>query len=141
MERELLLARDDDIAEGSLQRITAADIDFCVTRLNGAIRVVEDRCPHMSVPLSFGTLDDCVVTCPQHRAQFDLQDYSLVAPPVMGGGNAAAAAASAGALDPEAAARAERRREMMSSVRTKSLVVFPVVERDGNVYVLLANER
>jgi hypothetical protein len=57
----------------------------------------------------------------------------------MGGGNAAAAAA--GSLDAEAVARAERRREMMSSVRTKPLVVFPVVERDGNVYVVLANER
>jgi nitrite reductase/ring-hydroxylating ferredoxin subunit len=140
MERELLLGRDGEIAEGSIQRMTAADIDFCVTRLHGQIRVVEDRCPHMSVPLSFGTLEGCIVTCPQHRAQFNLSDYSLAGPPIMGGGGGGAGAAASQPLDPEAAARAERRREMMSSVRTKPLVVFPVIERDGNVYVVLPNE-
>ena len=143
MNRELLLARDEDIEEGSLQRITVDDIDFCVAKLNGAVRVVEDRCPHMSVPLSFGTLEGCIVTCPQHRAQFDLSDFSLVTGPVMGANReAASAAASAGApaLDPEQAARAARRAQMMASVRTKPLSVFPVLQRDGDIYVLLPNE-
>ena len=139
MERELLIGGEDEIEEGILRRVTAGDIDFCVTRLDGAVRIVEDRCPHMAVPLSFGTLEGCVVTCPQHRAQFDLSNYTLVGDPVMGGGNREGAAAPA-ALDAEAAARAERRRVMMSSVRTKPLVVFGVTQRDGNVYAVLPNE-
>jgi nitrite reductase/ring-hydroxylating ferredoxin subunit len=139
LERELLLGGEDEIEEGILRRVTAEDIDFCVTRLDGVIRVVEDRCPHMSVPLSFGTLEGCIVTCPQHRAQFDLRSYTLTAEPVMGGGNREAAA-PATPLDPELAARAERRRVMMASVRTKPLVVYAVVQRDGNVYAVLPNE-
>jgi nitrite reductase/ring-hydroxylating ferredoxin subunit len=138
MTRELLLAKEDEIEEGSLQRISADDIDFCVTRVDGVVRVVEDRCPHMSVPLSFGTLEDCVITCPQHRAQFDLRDFSIVSGPVMGGGANAAAAAQP--LDAEAQARAARRSLMMSSVRTKPLTVFAVVQREGNVYAVLGNE-
>ncbi|MPZ48351.1 MAG: Rieske 2Fe-2S domain-containing protein [Dehalococcoidia bacterium] len=125
---------------GSLQWITAGDIDFCVTRIDGAVRVVEDRCPHMAVPLSYGAIEGCVVTCPQHRARFDLSDYSLVTAPIMGGGNREAATAAAAPIDPEAAARAARRSQMMASVRTKPLVVFAVLQRDGNIYAILPNE-
>jgi nitrite reductase/ring-hydroxylating ferredoxin subunit len=136
LERELLLANEHDIEEGVLKRVTTDDFDFCVTRIDGKVRVVEDRCPHMSVPLSYGTLEGCVVTCPQHRAQFDMLDCSVVGPPVMG----QTRAPEAQPLDPEQAARLARRAEMMGAVRTKPLLAFGVIQRDGNVYAVLPNE-
>ena len=139
MAYELLLAAEDEIEEGSLQRITANDIDFCVARINGAVSIVEDRCPHMNVPLSFGTLEGCVVTCPQHRAAFDLSNFTKVADAVMGGGGGGREAPSS-PPDPEMQARLERRAKMMAAVRTKPLVVFTPVQRDGSIYVLLPDE-
>jgi nitrite reductase/ring-hydroxylating ferredoxin subunit len=36
------------------------------------LAAVDDRCPHMSAPLSIGELDGCVVACPLHSGRFDL---------------------------------------------------------------------
>ena len=38
----------------------------------GAVRAVDDRCPHMGFPLSEGTVDDGVLTCHWHHARFEL---------------------------------------------------------------------
>jgi nitrite reductase/ring-hydroxylating ferredoxin subunit len=49
------------------------------------ICAIDDRCPHMSAPLSLGTLDGCVIACPLHRGRFDLCDGSVVQFPTTGG--------------------------------------------------------
>ncbi|WP_435347856.1 Rieske (2Fe-2S) protein [Haloarchaeobius sp. HRN-SO-5] len=38
----------------------------------GAVRVVDNRCPHMGFPLTEGTVDDGVLTCHWHHARFEL---------------------------------------------------------------------
>ena len=49
------------------------------------ILAVDDRCPHMSAPLSIGDLDGCVVACPLHEGRFDLCSGNAVQMPTTGG--------------------------------------------------------
>ncbi len=49
------------------------------------IVAVDDRCPHMSAPLSIGALEGCVVACPLHEGPFDLCSGDPVRMPTTGG--------------------------------------------------------
>ncbi|HEY3117656.1 MAG TPA: Rieske 2Fe-2S domain-containing protein, partial [Chloroflexota bacterium] len=71
-----------DVAENSLQRITLREnFDVCVTRLNGQVYAVVDRCGHLNAPVSQGELDGEVVECPVHHAQFNLITGAVVRQP------------------------------------------------------------
>ncbi len=64
-----------DVAElpaRSMRRVTVGDLDLLIAHLPDGIVAVDDRCPHMSAPLSIGALDGCVVACPLHEGRFDL---------------------------------------------------------------------
>jgi nitrite reductase/ring-hydroxylating ferredoxin subunit len=39
---------------------------------DGAFYAVDNRCPHMGFPLTDGSVDDGVLTCPWHHARFEL---------------------------------------------------------------------
>ena len=74
-----------DLPPGSLRRVTFGDLDVLLAHTSAGIAAVDDRCPHMSAPLSLGTLEGCVVTCPLHRGRFDLCDGGVVQFPTTGG--------------------------------------------------------
>ena len=75
----------DELAPGTMRRFTRGDWDFLVVSTQKGIAVIDDRCPHMSAPLSIGTLEDCVVGCPLHRGRFDLSTGDVVQFPTTGG--------------------------------------------------------
>jgi nitrite reductase/ring-hydroxylating ferredoxin subunit len=68
-----------------MRRISIGDLDILVAHTPGGIVAVDDRCPHMSAPLSIGSLDGCVVTCPLHEGRFDLCSGEPVQMPTTGG--------------------------------------------------------
>ena len=70
---------------GAMQRVSIGDLDLLVARTANGIVVVDDRCPHMSAPLSVGQLDGCVVACPLHEGRFDLCAGDPVQMPTTGG--------------------------------------------------------
>jgi nitrite reductase/ring-hydroxylating ferredoxin subunit len=74
-----------DLPPGALLRVTRGDHDVLLIHGERGICVIDDRCPHMSAPLSLGTLDGCVIACPLHRGRFDLCDGSVVQFPTTGG--------------------------------------------------------
>ncbi|MBI3751396.1 MAG: Rieske 2Fe-2S domain-containing protein [Chloroflexi bacterium] len=49
------------------------------------IAAVDDRCPHMSAPLSLGSLEGCLVACPLHNGRFDLASGDVERMPTTGG--------------------------------------------------------
>ena len=81
--QELLDAAE--LPQGSMRRVTRGDLDVLVAHTEDGIVAVEDRCPHMSAPLSIGTLDGCVVGCPLHEGRFDLRTGNPVQMPTTGG--------------------------------------------------------
>ncbi len=74
-----------DLAPGSLRRVTRVDLDLLIAWTEDGIVVTDDRCPHMSAPLSIGDLDGCVVACPLHEGRFDLVTGETVQMPTTGG--------------------------------------------------------
>lgn len=74
-----------ELPPGTMRRITRGDLDVLVANTSEGIVAVDDRCPHMSAPLSIGTLDGCVVACPLHSGRFDLLTGETVQMPTTGG--------------------------------------------------------
>jgi nitrite reductase/ring-hydroxylating ferredoxin subunit len=74
-----------DLPEGSMRRVTDGDLDLLVAHTPAGIVAIDDRCPHMSAPLSIGSLEGCVVACPLHEGQFDLCSGDILQMPTTGG--------------------------------------------------------
>jgi nitrite reductase/ring-hydroxylating ferredoxin subunit len=54
------------------RRVTADGRTIALFHHEGAVRAVDNRCPHMGFPLDEGTVDDGVLTCHWHHARFEL---------------------------------------------------------------------
>lgn len=74
-----------DLPPGEMRRFTHGDLDLLLAHTEKGICVSDDRCPHMSAPLSIGALDGCIVACPLHRGRFDLETGGVVQFPTTGG--------------------------------------------------------
>jgi nitrite reductase/ring-hydroxylating ferredoxin subunit len=75
----------EDLPEGALRRVTFDDLDLLLAHTPAGLVATDDRCPHMSAPLSIGELDGCVVGCPLHEGRFDLCTGDVVQMPTTGG--------------------------------------------------------
>ena len=109
------------IGEGQLSRFELENYDILLTRYDGRVLALEDRCGHMAAPMSLGKLEGCTLTCPLHEAAFDAVTGSVVRgvnlPP------------------PPPGQEANPRRRMVTLPRTYPLKVFQAYERDGGVFV------
>jgi len=79
------VASIEDLPEGSLRRVTFDDLDLLLAHTPAGLVATDDRCPHMSAPLSIGELDGSVVGCPLHEGRFDLCTGDVVQMPTTGG--------------------------------------------------------
>lgn len=70
---------------GSMTRISRGDLDLVIAHTDEGLLATDDRCPHMSAPLSEGRLEGCVIHCPLHRGAFDARDGEVVTFPTTGG--------------------------------------------------------
>ena len=128
-----------DLPEGAMRRVTRGELDILVAHTPAGIVATDDRCPHMSAPLSIGELDGCVVACPLHEGQFDLSTGDTVQMPTTGGlepDGSYHPTWTPGGRDPKvdppgkkAAARA--------LTRVRRIRYFPVRIRDGMIEVAL----
>ncbi len=74
-----------DLPPGAMRRVTFGETDVLLAHTDRGLCAVDDRCPHMSAPLSIGDLDGCVVACPLHSGRFDLASGEPVQMPTTGG--------------------------------------------------------
>ncbi len=74
-----------ELPPGAMRRVSRGDRDILVAHTSMGIVATDDRCPHMSAPLSIGELDGCVVACPLHEGRFDLSTGEPVQMPTTGG--------------------------------------------------------
>jgi nitrite reductase/ring-hydroxylating ferredoxin subunit len=81
----VVIAQADDVAPGTLQRLTRDELDLLLAYTSHGLCLIDDRCPHMAAPLSIGTLDGCIVACPLHRGRFDLATGAVEQFPTTGG--------------------------------------------------------
>lgn len=128
-----------ELPPGSLRRVSRGDLDVLLAHTPAGIVATEDRCPHMAAPISLGTLDGCVVSCPLHRGRFDLCTGETVQMPTTGGLDADgvyhptwAAPGSEPKPDPPGP-KAEARR----LTRVRRFRYYPVRVHDGRIEVAL----
>jgi nitrite reductase/ring-hydroxylating ferredoxin subunit len=74
-----------ELPAGAMRRVTHGDLDVLLAHTPDGVAAVDDRCPHMSAPLSIGDLDGCVVACPLHEGRFSLCSGEPVRMPTTGG--------------------------------------------------------
>jgi nitrite reductase/ring-hydroxylating ferredoxin subunit len=117
--------------------VTRGDLDILLANTPAGIVATDDRCPHMSAPLSIGGLDGCVVSCPLHEGRFDLCDGTVVQMPTTGGLDAEGVyhptwspAGREPKVDPPGL-KAEARR----LTRVRRLRYYPVRIADGRIEV------
>lgn len=80
-----VVASAADLPEGAMCRVSRGDLDILLAHTDRGVVASDDRCPHMSAPLSIGSLDGCVVSCPLHEGRFDLASGDPVQMPTTGG--------------------------------------------------------
>jgi nitrite reductase/ring-hydroxylating ferredoxin subunit len=70
---------------GTMHRVTVGELDLLLVNTAKGVFAIDDRCPHMSAPLSIGDLDDCIIGCPLHEGRFDLVSGDTAQMPTTGG--------------------------------------------------------
>jgi nitrite reductase/ring-hydroxylating ferredoxin subunit len=58
--------------EASPQVVTVGGRTLGLFHHEGSFYAVDNRCPHMGFPLTDGSVDDGILTCPWHHARFEL---------------------------------------------------------------------
>ncbi len=74
-----------DLPAGAMRRVTVGELDILLAHTDDGLVAVDDRCPHMSAPLSIGVLEGCFVACPLHEGRFDLCSGEPQRMPTTGG--------------------------------------------------------
>jgi len=68
------VAQVGDIPEGGCMALRLGTRDVALFLSGGEYYAIEDRCPHAGSPLSGGSVEAGVVTCPWHYWRFRLAD-------------------------------------------------------------------
>lgn len=71
-----------DISAGAMRHVDIGQEEVLVANHDGKVYALCDRCSHMNAPLSMGSLNGKVVTCPMHAAKFDVTTGKKLAEPV-----------------------------------------------------------
>jgi 3-phenylpropionate/trans-cinnamate dioxygenase ferredoxin subunit len=74
-----------ELPEGAMRRVNRGELDLLLVHTERGVFATEDRCPHMSAPLSIGILDGCIIQCPLHEGRFDLDSGDPAQMPTTGG--------------------------------------------------------
>ncbi len=67
------IAASSAVQEGQLLRTEAGEKRILVSRVDGRICAVMDRCPHMGLSLARGRIENGVITCPWHNSRFEFR--------------------------------------------------------------------
>jgi len=130
-----------DLAPGSMTRVTRGDLDVLIAYTDEGLVATEDRCPHMSAPLSVGKLDGCILTCPLHRGSFDLRDGESVTFPTTGGldpdGEYHGTWTPPGREPKPALEASDPKAQARALTRVRRIRYFPLRIRDGAVEIAL----
>jgi nitrite reductase/ring-hydroxylating ferredoxin subunit len=71
-----------DVPSGNMKHVEVEEKEILLANSDDKVYALCDRCSHMNAPLSMGTLNGKVVTCPMHGARFDVTTGKKVAEPM-----------------------------------------------------------
>jgi nitrite reductase/ring-hydroxylating ferredoxin subunit len=121
------VAAKEDVLPGGLKLVQAGKDELVLCNHQGTFYALERRCGHMNAPLELGSLNQYILTCPMHSAQF-----SVVTGEVMNG--------AIPSTMPEKAKDGPRALPgytamLVNMVRTRDIRSYPVTVEGEDVYV------
>ena len=72
----------NDVPEGKTKHVEVKENEILLANSDGKVYALCDRCSHNNAPLSMGTLNGKVITCPMHGARFDVTTGKKTAEPM-----------------------------------------------------------
>jgi len=124
---------------GEMRRVTVGELDVLLVHTERGLFATDDRCPHMSAPLSIGELDGCIVACPLHEGKFDLVSGDTAQMPTTGGLDADGVyhpTWSPVGKDPKVDPPGKKA-EARKLTRVRRLRYYPLRIRDGSIEVAI----
>jgi len=121
-------AETKDVPQGSMKGVEIGGTKVLLTHGPAGIRAFEDRCGHMSAPMSIGTFKSGVIKCALHSAVFDAETGAVRGQPQMH-------SAGSAKLPPEMMEAMAKMGEIMAQIRCEPMRPFPVAVESGSVMV------
>jgi len=72
------VAKITDIQPGTMKSVSAGGKKLLLAYVDGAFYAMQQRCPHLGGNLARGKLEGRTVTCPLHKATFDLASGAVI---------------------------------------------------------------
>jgi nitrite reductase/ring-hydroxylating ferredoxin subunit len=121
-----------ELPQGTMKGAEVGGTKVLLVHGPGGVRAFEDRCGHMSAPMSIGTFKSGVLKCALHSAVFDAESGAVRGEPQlhMGGGGGAP-------LPPELMEAMVKMGQIMAQIRCEPLRPFPVAVENGQVLVFV----
>ena len=66
------VANSSEVQANALFATKVANTKLLLSRVDGKVQAVIDRCPHFGMSMAKGTADGKIVSCPWHGSRFDL---------------------------------------------------------------------
>ncbi len=68
----------DEVPPGEMTRFVIEEKELLLINAGGQFFCLDARCTHAGAPLSEGTVNGDVLTCPWHRSRFKITDGSVI---------------------------------------------------------------
>lgn len=81
MTDRVVVAATDELGPGEAMAISIDGEGVALFNVDGEYYAIANRCTHVGGSLGKGRLDDGVVTCPLHGAEFDVRTGEVCSPP------------------------------------------------------------
>lgn len=124
------IAETKEIPQGTMKGFDVAGTKVLLVHGASGIRAFEDRCGHMSAPLSLGTFKSGVIKCALHSAVFDAETGAVRGQPQMH-------APDASKLPPDFLQAMAQMGQIMAQIRCENIRPFPVAVESGSVKVFV----
>lgn len=72
------VAETAEIPVGSRKIVTVQGKEILIANVGGAYYAMGNKCPHAGADLSKGLLEGNIITCPAHKAKFDITTGKVV---------------------------------------------------------------
>ena len=74
---KIIACKTDELGSGNMKKVSADGKEIVVANVGGNYFACDDTCTHSGASLSEGTIDNSIITCGWHGAQFDCTTGSL----------------------------------------------------------------
>ncbi len=118
------------VAPGTMKAVEVGGTKVVLVHTASGVRAFEDRCGHMSAPISIGTFKSGVLKCALHAAVFDAESGAVRGQPQMH-------VPASDKLPPEMLQAMAEMGKIMGQIRCEPLRPFPVAVSNGQISVYL----